>query len=203
MKEEKTFTESYVRPGKFWYRLARIAVIIVGHILFRIRIRNKKNIPAKGAVILACNHVNTCDPGFMMMATKRAIRFLAKKELHESRFASVFRACLTIPVDRSRHNSEVMEAALFALKQEEMLGIFPEGTRNSHPDELLPLHYGAVSLAQQSGARIVPMALSGSFRPFTKVILNIGEAYEVKPEEDLEKANQELSQKISQLREKE
>ena len=116
----------------------------------------RENIPEEGAVILASNHRNRRDPAFVCFPTKRVVHFLAKKELHEGKFAWFFRMAGTIPVNRGVHGTGVMEIAEEMLRQGEVIGIFPEGTRNKTDEPIQPLKYGTVRMAQKTGTPIVP-----------------------------------------------
>ena len=93
---------------------------------FRPTIYGKENIPEEGGVIIASNHRNRADPGFACMSTRRVVHFLAKKELHDSKFAWFFRMAGTIPVDRGVHGTGVMEIAEEMLRRGEVIGIYPE-----------------------------------------------------------------------------
>lgn len=64
------------------------------------------------------------------------------------------------------------------MKNKEILGIFPEGTRKGmekHAD----VKDGAVFLAYKAHVKIVPVGISGSFKPFSKVIFNYGKPVDV------------------------
>ncbi len=68
--------------------------------------------------------------------------------------------------------------ALKLLKEGRVVGIFPEGTRN-RGGELLPANAGAAYLAITSGAPVVPVAISCSYRLFSRAIIKIGEPIDV------------------------
>ena len=52
------------------------------------------------------------------------------------------------------------------LEKGEMLGIFPEGTRNKSADPLLPFQPGAALIAVRSNAPLVPVGLIGTKSTF-------------------------------------
>ena len=167
---------------------------------FRPTIYGKENIPEEGGVIIASNHRNRADPGFACMSTRRVVHFLAKKELHDSKFAWFFRMAGTIPVDRGVHGTGVMEIAEEMLRRGEVIGIYPEGTRNKTDDPIQPLKYGAVRLAQKTGAPIVPLAISGIGKPFkSQVKVCFGKPYHVAQDADLDKENEKLRKKLTEL----
>lgn len=53
-----------------------------------------------------------------------------------------------IPVDRKIHDENAKSEAIEVLKNNEVIGIFPEGTVNRTNDIILPFKYGAVSFAK-------------------------------------------------------
>ena len=157
---------------------------------FRPKIYGKENIPEEGPVIICLNHRYNPDPAWACLATRRVVHFLAKKELHESKFSLFFRMAGTISVDRQAHDHKAMDAAEEMLRKVHVIGIFPEGTRNRTEDPLLPFKYGAVRMAQKTGASIVPMIAKGTFS--TGVRIYIGEAYKISEDADLTAENEKL-----------
>ena len=89
--------------------------------------------------------------------------------------------------------------ALYDLKDNGVIGIFPEGTVNKSKDELLPFKYGAVSFASKTDSYIVPFAITGKYKLFRKSVkVKYGKPYKVKT--DLEKENEILRNKILDLK---
>lgn len=193
----RTYIRKDARPYYFWRKIASF----LAHFFYRPAFYGKENIPEQGALIIASNHCHLPDSGFILMSTERVVRYLAKIELHESIFGAVFRAACTIPVDRRNGAHDSLVAAEAALSEGEVIGIFPEGTRNrNRPGELLPFKYGAVRMAARTGAKILPVALISKARPFLdpyKIV--IGEPYQIESDADLEIENEKLRQKIYQL----
>lgn len=185
--------------GKPLYRILKSLFVPFIYILFRPKIINKDYIPADGCVILSGNHVQALDPILLAMSTKRGVRFLAKKELYKGPLKCFFYGLGAIPVDRKNSDSKAREKAVEMLKDNQVLGIFPEGTRNRTNQKLLPFKYGAVSFAKKTNALIVPFAIFGKFKLIggnLRIVygppINIADM-------ELEEANQLLYQKISNL----
>ena len=165
----------------------------------------KENIPKEGPVIMAGNHLGMVDAAMVLYAPKRVVHMLAKKELFSNFFTNwFFRSMGAIPVNRQIHDSNAKSAAMEILNEGEILGLFPEGTRNrtvgtDHEVDLLPFKFGAVSFASKSGAKIIPFAICGKYRAFTdKIIMIYGKPYKVG--NDLEKENQILMDKVRKLK---
>ena len=195
------FIKRYVRENTFWYYFWRFLFPPIAYLVYRPKFKGRKNIPAKGGVILASNHIHMPDPCFVLMCTGRVVRYLAKRELLDSKLGLMYRGLQTIPVDREAGAHNSMLAAEYALNKGEIIGIFPEGTRNRNkPGKLLPFKYGTVKIASVTGAPIVPIALMSKGRPFLDDYrINVGEPYYVDKDADLEKENEILKEKIYDL----
>ena len=167
-------------------------------IFFRPKIVGREKIPKDGGVILAGNHRHIFDPCMPILSTKRPVHYVAKKELFNSPIGWFFKVVGCIPVDRGHDNTDSKEAALEVLREGEVLGIFPEGTRNKSLNGLLPFKYGAVSMSNKSGALIVPFAITGKYRLFNnKLTVRFGEGFVAS--DDLKRANKRLVSEIEEL----
>lgn len=167
-------------------------------IFFRPKIVGREKIQKDGGVILAGNHRHIFDPCMPILSTKRPVHYMAKKELFNSPIGWFFKVVGCIPVDRGHDNTDSKEAALEVLREGEVLGIFPEGTRNKSLNGLLPFKYGAVSMSNKSGALIVPFAITGKYRLFNnKLTVRFGEGFVAS--DDLERANKRLVSEIEEL----
>lgn len=167
-------------------------------IFFRPKIVGREKIPKDGGVILAGNHRHIFDPCMPILSTKRPVHYMAKKELFNSPIGWFFKVVGCIPVDRGHDNTDSKEAALEVLREGEVLGIFPEGTRNKSLNGLLPFKYGTVSMSNKSGALIVPFAITGKYRLFNnKLTVRFGEGFVAS--DDLERANKRLVSEIEEL----
>ena len=92
-----------------------------------------------------------------------------------------------IPVHREGNDVNSIKICLKALKNKETLGIFPEGTRHGLEKHEKPKN-GAVFLANKTKAKIVPVGIIGDFKPFKKIIYNIGDSIDL---EKYDKTNSE------------
>ena len=192
--DQEAFIQKYAKESEFSYRIIRVLIVFLADILYHPTAYGTKNIP-DGPVVIAVNHRKAPDPGFIIRAyRKRAVRFLAARKFHDGPFGFLFRLALTIPVDRSRHTPEVIAASGEILKRGGVIAIFPEGTRNRSEEEiLLPFKFGAVSLARNNGAWIVPCVNTGWYKPFrSRVETYFGEPYRIEKDADLEKENEKL-----------
>ncbi len=136
----------------------------------RIRIEGAEHIPATGGAVIACNHVSYLDfifCGLGARPAKRLTRFMAKKEIFDNRIAGpLMRGMHHISVDRDAGLASYREA-LEKLKAGEVVGVFPEATI-SRSFTVKEIKSGAVRMAAATGVPIVPMALWGTQRLWTK-----------------------------------
>ena len=135
----------------------------------------------------------------MVSTPKRTVHMMAKKELFESKFTNFFfRSMGCIPVNRNIHDKNAKNEAIEVLKNNEVLGIFPEGTVNKTNEIVLPFKYGAVSFAKKTNAYIVPFAITGKYKIFRRSIkITYGKPYKVK--QDLEVENNRLMNTVKRM----
>ncbi|TRZ73991.1 MAG: 1-acyl-sn-glycerol-3-phosphate acyltransferase [Streptomycetaceae bacterium] len=149
---------------------------------FRPKVKGLRNVPGKGPVIIASNHLSFSDSIFMPLVVPRKVTFLAKSEYFTSPGAKgllkkvTFKALGQVPVDRSggRRSEAALITGLQVLAQGKCLGIYPEGTRS--PDgRLYKGRTGIARLAIESGAPVIPVAMSNTdkIQPTGKLIPNL------------------------------
>jgi 1-acyl-sn-glycerol-3-phosphate acyltransferase len=135
--------------GGAWWRVGRagagagIKVSVLGlypvnFLLFRREWRHIERIPLSGPVIVVMNHVSVVDPIVMatfLWDTGRVPRFMIKSSLFTKPFVGwVFRTARQIPVARGSGDARAaVEATNQALRDGELIGIYPEGTTTRDP----------------------------------------------------------------------
>jgi len=175
--------------------------------------RGVENLPKEGGAVLCINHIGYLDfavVGTGALPTKRLIRFMAKKEIFDNKVAGpLMRGMHHISVDRASGSSSFV-AALRALRAGEIVGIFPEGT-TSRSFEVEDLKSGAVRLSMGAGVPVIPVAVWGTQRIWTKkrkpdlkrrkhpIHVAFGEPYYVPRGSDVEAAEAELKEKMVKL----
>ena len=138
---------------------------------------------------------------------KRKVNVLAKEELFKNGFLCWIADLFGIyPVKRGKADMQAIKISLTLLKRNELLLMFPEGTRNGMAKGIKPKN-GAVLIAATAGKPIIPIGIQGSFKPFTKVIVNIGKPIdysklkeEVKDKEQASELTKDLMKEIVHLR---
>lgn len=179
----------------------------------RIRVEGTEHIPATGGAVIACNHVSYLDfifCGLGAQPAKRLVRFMAKKEIFDNRIAGpLMRGMHHISVDRGAGLASYKEA-VERLKAGEVVGVFPEATI-SRSFTVKNIKSGAVRMAAEAGVPIVPMALWGTQRLWTKgrpkdltkrhvpISILVGESMHPKVEEDAEVLSKDLRVRMTAL----
>ncbi len=155
-----------VEPN-IWWRLALPLSRLVTSLAFRARYLGLEQIPRRGPVIVAPNHISFLDPIFVptgiWKAVQRPTRFLAAAEFFKNGLIGWgLRTMGQIPVRRGENDDSAIEQARRTLESGGLLGVFPEGKINDHPEILLPGKRGAARLALETGAPIIPMGVWGT-----------------------------------------
>jgi 1-acyl-sn-glycerol-3-phosphate acyltransferase len=144
------------------YAMVRATVRCLLWPYFRVRTTGREHIPVDGPVILAPVHRSNLDSFLLSPLTRRRLRALAKISLFERQPLAWFLASLgAFPVRRSGADRESMRVARDLLAEDDLLLVFPEGTRSDGP-RIAELFDGTAWLAAKAGARVVPVGIAGS-----------------------------------------
>lgn len=152
--------------SRLLYALVRGIVSPLFRLYFRMHISGADCIPAEGPAIVAPNHKSFWDSFFIAVCTRRHVRFMAKTELIEARYGRLLVRLGAFPVRRGQADEDALETARTILRQDGLLALFPEGTRIRDPDELGHPRRGAGRLALETGAPLVPCAITGTEKIF-------------------------------------
>ncbi|WP_127360754.1 lysophospholipid acyltransferase family protein [Actinacidiphila soli] len=136
----------------------------------RFDIGGTENVPRKGGALLVSNHIGYLDfifAGLTVLPAKRLVRFMAKESVFRHKISGpLMRGMKHIPVDRSE-GMHAYAHALDALRSGEIIGVFPEATI-SQSFTLKTFKSGAARLAMEAGVPLLPVALWGTQRLWTK-----------------------------------
>lgn len=184
--------------GEFGYKLLTPLMRVLFRLYYNPKIINKELIPKEGSIVITSNHKHVYDQCLTIMATKRVIHYMAKKEYFDGRMAWFFKFVGCISVNRQIKDEEAKNAALNILKSGGAIGIFPEGTRNKTKAKMLPLKFGAVSMAKKTDSYVVPCAVCGEYKFRSKnLIIRYGKPFKVG--DNLEESNEYLTLEIERL----
>ena len=193
-----------MKRKRFKGEIGYIILTPIMRVLFRLyyhpKIINREVIPKDGPILIVGNHKHVYDQCLTIMATKRVIHYMAKKEYFEGKLAWFFKLVGCIPVNRQIKDKVAVNQALDVLNHGGAIGLFPEGTRNKTKDKfLLPFKFGTVSMAKKTGATIVPFGLTGDYCFRSKnLMIRYGKPFQV-GDMSLEEANEKLYHEVENL----
>lgn len=189
---------------------ARLSFVGLG---LKFTMNGLEHIPRSGGAVLAINHTGYMDFTFAGLGahpSKRLVRFMAKDQIWKHPVAGpLMRGMKHIPVDRDA-GAASYNAAVAALKDGEIVGVFPEATM-SPSFELLPFKQGAARMAMEADVPLIPMILWGSQRvigyhtrkPLTQrrlpITITIGEPLKVGPDEGVAAATRRLRAVMTEM----
>jgi 1-acyl-sn-glycerol-3-phosphate acyltransferase len=169
-----------------------------------VKIIGIENVPLKGAAVLCANHIGEIDMILMGVKTKRLIRYMAKEELFRNRlFGAIIRWLGAFPIKRGKADVESIKTAFRLLEEGHIIGIFPEGTRmKKKKDQVIKAKPGAAMFAVKAGVPILPVAIEGNYKPFSKVRVVFGKPYYLDTEKDRKYSSEELTQMSQEIMKK-
>lgn len=146
-----------------FYDFAKYSVRALAVILWRARAFGAQNVPARGPLIIACNHVSYLDPPILGCFCPRRIRYMAKKELFAIPvLGGIIRGLGAYAVDREGSATAAIKRSLRVLHEGGVVGIFPEGRRNLAGDAMPQTGVGL--LAARAQVPVVPACIRGTDR---------------------------------------
>ncbi len=159
-----------------FYRFAKGVCNAAMSVWFHIEVYGIENLPTEGGYIVVSNHRTYLDPVLVGIRMKRQVNFMAKAELFSNKLLGpIIRKLGAFPVSRGTGDTSAIDKAVDTVKSGDVLFLFPEGTR-SKTGEIMRFKSGAIVVASQTGADIVPTAIYFSdcakFR--SKVIVRYG-----------------------------
>lgn len=153
------------------YLIIRLVLTPLARFVYRPKIVGAHNVPRRGAVIFASNHLSFIDSVVIAMTAPRRVVFLAKSEYFQrrglvKRIRRLFFVGIgSIPVERGTHHDAhaSLVTARRVLSEGKAFAIYPEGTR-SRDGRLYRGRTGVGWLALTTKAPVVPVALTGTER---------------------------------------
>jgi 1-acyl-sn-glycerol-3-phosphate acyltransferase len=171
------------RKGVGWtYTFVRILLSLPTLLIYRTRAIGVKNVPKKGPLLLAPNHLSQMDHFFVGLYLRRKVRFMAKSQLFGPPLLTyIYAHGGVFPVRRGHHDEEAFKTAFAILEQDGMLLVYAEGGR-SRTGEMGEARPGIGRIALETGVPVIPIAVHGSASVrrwkrlrFPKVTVQFGE----------------------------
>ncbi len=144
--------------------LIRLALWVVTHTIYRLRVHNRENLPSHGGALLVANHMSLVDALLLLGSVDRPIRFLMFKDIYDLPYIKPFAKMIdAIPISsqlRPRDMIHSLRAASDAIKNGEVVCIFAEG-QITRIGQLLPFRRGLERIMKGVDAPIIPVYLDG------------------------------------------
>jgi len=148
-----------------YYSAARLSVSAFLGLVSGWEVKGRENIPRRGGLIVACNHISFWDPPMVGAACPRELSFLAKEELFSMPLVGpLISSVNSIPIRRGVADLSGMSRAIERIQNGGALLMFPEGSRMKD-GELHPGRPGVGMIAVNADVPILPSFISGSNRP--------------------------------------
>lgn len=165
-------------------------------IAYRIKIEGIENFPQNKAAVVIANHMSMHDPVLMIALFNGEINFMAKEELFRNKLLGwVLGKFGAFPVNRQGNDLKAIKHSLKILKDNKILGIFPQGTRMTSA-EAEQAKGGAAFMAIKSKVPIVPVAIKGKFKLGSEITVKVFEEYSTEnasmEKEDMERVSTEV-----------
>jgi 1-acyl-sn-glycerol-3-phosphate acyltransferase len=190
-----------------------LALVTMRAMDWKVSIEGAEHIPADGPAIIASNHVSLLDFVFLGLAAHqrgRLVRFMSLRSAFDHRVSGpLMRGMRHIPVDREHDPAEAFDVAVDVLRRGEVVGLHPEGRirRSVTP---LPGKSGAVRMALETGAPLIPAAVWGAqsilqpgarrrFPRHVAVAVRLGQPLELDAQMSLADSTARLQQRIAEL----
>lgn len=154
-------------PGIVFSIIYLVGKLIIA-LLFPVEAKGTENLPRQGPYILLCNHASYLDPVFLIAASNRYVRFFTTGEMMRTHAkAWLFRALGSIPTRRYRVDSGSVRAFLSAVKEGEILGVFPEGERTWDGNSL-SIEPAVLRLLKSVQVPLIPARVDGSYAAYPR-----------------------------------
>ncbi len=136
----------------------------IGRLIFRglyhLEIHGSANVPRRGRLIFAANHLGFLDGPLLFSSAPRPMHLVAKSELFEPPFDRLLRSAGQIPLEYESPDRDAVRTALGVLESGRALGMFPEAHRSR--GDFGRIRHGIAYLHSRTNAPIVPSAIFGT-----------------------------------------
>ncbi|TDT61878.1 lysophospholipid acyltransferase family protein [Fonticella tunisiensis] len=182
-----------------FYNFAKALVSAIFHLIYRIDVVGLENVPEDDGALICPNHFSNLDPFLVAIVLPKQIRFMTKYEAFKN---PVLRFLLyklgMFPVKRGEADLNAVKTTLKILRDKQLVGLFPEGTRIKG-GAFGKANPGVAVFSIKSSKPIIPVYISGNFKPFTRMKVIFGEPIDFSQYKGTKLTNEEyteISQKV-------
>ncbi|MBN1178263.1 MAG: 1-acyl-sn-glycerol-3-phosphate acyltransferase [Anaerolineae bacterium] len=145
------------------YQGFRALIRLLLHLVMRLEVVGAENFPESGPYILTTNHLSTFDTPLLFTVCPHRIRALAASKHRPHPFYGPLLSIMgSIWVRRGEIDREALRGAMAVLKEGQVLGMAPEGTRARGTYALQEGKDGPAYIATRTDSLIVPVAITGT-----------------------------------------
>jgi len=165
-----------------FYALLCVILTLIAKVLFRLRVKGREMVEQRSSYIAIARHRSYWDIPFLATALgwRNRVHFIARKGLLRHPIFNPLIKLYATAIDRERFSKTDLRQTLKALKQERLIGIFPEGTTRRRVDPKA----GAIHFARLTGKKLLPVNIqaNGPYPPrypfrFPQVTITIGRPF--------------------------
>ncbi|MDI2589133.1 lysophospholipid acyltransferase family protein [Psychrobacillus sp. NEAU-3TGS] len=180
----------------YLYSFAKTVVYGILKPIYRFEVIGAENFPKEGGILLCSNHIDNLDPPVVGINAPRPVNFMAKEELFNLPILkSILPGVRAFPVKRGMSDRDALRRAIKLLKDGEVVGLFPEGTR-SKDGQLGKGFSGAGFFALRGEANVVPCAIIGPYKPFKRLKVVYGDVIDMQPYRERKASAEEVTEVI-------
>lgn len=160
----------------YFLLVLKIILFPIYRLIFWYSVEGLENIPKDRGVIFCSNHISMLDPVLWVIVVRQRLCFMSKKEMFNNKILGwLLKKVDVFPVDREGSDLKAIKTAVKTVKENRVLGIYPEGTRSKDgtPQRAKP---GVSYIARSTKGDVVPAAIKckGKLRPFKRVKMVVG-----------------------------
>jgi len=161
-------SETYSVP--FRYQLSRpvlkAAIRLIFHVLGRVKIIGKENIPDRKPYVVARNHSPIFAPPLAGSFWPENLEIVGASDVFEKPGqGEILKIYGVIPVHRGEYDRALMQRVITAINSGYPLLIAPEGGR-SHVTAMRPAQPGVAYIVEQTNVPVVPVGIVGTTDDF-------------------------------------
>lgn len=184
------------------YSIIKVIFYPIFKLIYWFKVKNKPaNLPDNNLIICA-NHKSNLDPIIVALSVDRPVNFMAKKELFKSKILSYILTKLhAFPVDRGNSDIEAIRTSMLKLKDGNLLGIFPEGTRIKNEAEIKRENFndGIAMIATRSKSDILPIEIRGDYKLFGKLEIIYKDIIKIEDFENIKNKKEQYTKIVDEV----
>ena len=156
------------------YRICKGILKPFFYFFYNVKVEGYENLPKGGPLVICANHTSAIDPIILAVAMPYTIFSMAKAELFKNKLFGYFLTKIGVfPVKRGEADIKSIKNCLRILKENKIMGMFPEGTRNKTGE--LRAEPGVAMIAVRAQANVLPVAIISNYKLFNRTIVKIGQ----------------------------